>query len=142
MYQQQINDQFNTATRQFADTAAEINRLTLQNAEKAFGLQMSVINDAANATFAYWNKLAEVRDVNAFRDVVPAGVQVARQNMERALSATQEIYQNTLKTNEQIGQIAKGQFEQATAKAKDQFEQAAAKVNAEVTKVVDKATKA
>ncbi len=117
MYQQQFNEQFAAATRQFAETAARINRLAIENVEQVFGLQIATLEQNASATFAYWNQLTEARDVNGLRDVVPAGIQVARENAERAIAAGQEIYDRTLKTNEAIAQIAKGEMEQVAAKA-------------------------
>lgn len=124
MYQPQFNEQFTAATRQFADTAARINRLALENAEKVFGLQMAALEESANATFAYWGQLAEAHDFNGLRDIVPAGVQVARENTERAIATGQEIYDNAVKTNEAIAQIAKGEVEQAVAKAQAEGEKA------------------
>lgn len=121
----QINEQFTAASRQFADTAAQINRLALENAEKAFGLQMATLEETVNATFAFWGELAEVRDIDGLKAVWPKGVQVARENMERAIGTGQEVVGRTLKTNEAIGQIAKGQFEAASAQATAEVEKAA-----------------
>jgi hypothetical protein len=112
------NDQFTAATRQLADTTAQVNRLALENAEKAFALQFAAIEQNVNAAFAFWGELAEVRDFDGFKTLLPKGVQVARENVERAISTSQEVLGNTLKTNEAIGQIAKGQVETATAQAK------------------------
>ena len=122
MYQQQYNEQFTAATREFADTAARINRLAIENAQQVFGLQLAAIEEAASATFAFWNQLTEARDFNGLRDVMPAGIQVARENTERAIAAGQEIYDRTVKTNEAIAQIAKGEIEQVTAKAQAEAE--------------------
>ena len=122
MYQQQFNEQFAATTRQFAETAARVNRLAIENAEQVFGLQIAAIEENANATFAFWNQLTEARDFNGLRDVVPAGVQVARENTERAIAAGQEIYDRTVKTNEAIAQIAKGEIEQVAAKAQAEAE--------------------
>ena len=44
MYQQ-FNEQFAAATRQFADTAAQVNRLALDNAEAVFGLHHAGCRD-------------------------------------------------------------------------------------------------
>ena len=122
MYQQQFNEQFAAATRQFAETAARVNRVAIENAEQVFGLQIAAIEENANATFAFWNQLTEARDFNGLRDVVPAGVQVTRENTERAIAAGQEIYDRTVKTNEAIAQIAKGEIEQVAAKAQAEAE--------------------
>lgn len=130
MYQYN-NEQFANATRQIADTGAQINRLALQNAEQAFGMQLATFEENVNAAFAFWGEIAEVRDFDGLKAMWPKGVQVARENVERAVSTGQEVFGRTLKTNEAIGQIAKGQFESATAQAK-----------AEVEKVTTAATKA
>ncbi|QIK80579.1 phasin family protein [Lysobacter sp. HDW10] len=134
----QMNDQIASNTRQYADTAAQINRIALQNAERVFALNVETLQSNTNAAFAYFTKLLEVRDLNDLREVVPAGVQVARENIERAVAAGQEAYAGTLKSNESIGQLAKGQFEQV----KGQVEKAANTVKAEAEKAVKNASKA
>lgn len=129
----QYNDQFATSTRQFAETAGQINRLALENAEKAFGLQLATIEENVNATFAFWGELTQVRDLDGVKTLWPKGVQVARENVERAVSTGQEVFGRTVKTHEAIAQIAKGQFETATAQATAEVEKA--------TKAATKATK-
>ena len=121
MYQQ-FNEQFAAASRQFADTAAQINRLALDNATKAFGLQMAAFEQNVTATFAFIGEVANVRDPEQLKTVWPKGLQVARENAERALSTGQEVFGRTLKANEAIGQIAKSQFEAASEQAKDAAE--------------------
>jgi len=121
MYQQ-INDQFSAASRQFADTAGQINRLAIDNAEKVFGLQIAAFQTSVNATMAFWGQVAEARDIDGLKAAWPNGVQVARENVERAITTGQEVYGRTLKTNEAIGQITKGQFEAATEQAKNNAE--------------------
>ena len=104
----QFNDQLASSTRQYAETAAQINRLALQNVERVFGLQLQAMQSNAQAAFGYFTQLLDVRDVNGLREAVPAGVQVARESIERSVAAGQEAYASTLKANESIGQIAKG----------------------------------
>ena len=113
----QFNDQFASASRQFADTAGQVSRLALGNAEQVFGVQLAAIEQSVNATFAFWGQLAEARDVDGLKTLWPQGLQVARENVQRTISAGQDVLGRTLKTNEAIGQIAKGQFERATAQA-------------------------
>ena len=117
MYQQ-FNEQFAAASRQFADTAAQINRLALDNATKAFGLQLAAFEQNVNATFAFFGEVANVSDPEQLKTVWPKGLQVARENAERALSTGQEVFGRTLKANEAISQIAKAQFEAAAEQAK------------------------
>ena len=114
----QYNEQFVNATRQFAEAAVEANRLALANAQDIFGLQLAAVEKNATATFAFLGELAEVRDADGLKAVVPKGAQVARENVERAISVGQEVVGRTIKANEAIGQVAKGQFEAATAQAK------------------------
>ena len=118
----QFNDQFTKATSQFADVAANANRLAFANAEKTFGLQMAAFEENATAAFAFWNELIEVRDVEGFKSVMPKGAQIARAATERSLGTAQEVFANTVKTNEAIGALAKGQFEKATAQATAEVE--------------------
>ena len=122
MYQD-FNEQFANASRQFADTATQVNRLALENAEKVFGLQLATFEENANAAFAFWGEVAEARDFDGLKAVLPKGVQVARENVERAVSTGQEVFGRTLKTNEAIAQIAKAQVESATAKVQANAEE-------------------
>ena len=125
----QFND-FTKATSQFADVAANANRLALDNIEKSFGLQLAAFEENTTAAFAFWNELIDVRDVDGLKAVLPKGAQVARAAAERSLGTAQEVFANTVKTNEAIGALAKGQFEKATAQAKAEVEK--------VTKVASK----
>lgn len=120
----QFNDNFSKNTEQFANAAARANRLALQNAEHAFGLQLAALEENVNATFAFWNELVDVRDAESLKAVWPKGIQVARQNIERTISTQQEVLGNTIKTNEAIAQLAKGQFEQAGEQVKAEVEKA------------------
>src|SRR3546814_9474668 len=106
MYQD-FNEQFANATRQFADTATQVNSLALENAEKVFGLQLATFEENVNAAFAFWGEVAQVRDFDGLKAALPKGAQVARENVERAVSTGQEVFGRTLKANEAIAQIAK-----------------------------------
>ena len=130
MYQP-INEQFAAATRQFAETAAQANRLALDNASAVFGLQLAAIEERVNATFAFFGEAAEVRDLDGLKTLWPKGVQVARENLERGVSTGQEVFGRTLKAQGAITELAKSQFETA---AKDTL--------AGVDKAVKGATKA
>lgn len=125
MNTQHYNEQFGAATRQFADTAAQINRIALEQTEKAFQVQLSTFEDNAKAAFAFWNELVEARDFDELKSLWPKGVQVARENMERTIGATQEVLGNAMKANETIGQVAKGRFESASAQVKAEVDKAA-----------------
>ena len=129
----QYNDQFTKVTSQFADVAANANRLALENVQNAFGLQLAAIEENATAAFAFFGELSNVRDIDGLKAVLPKGAQIARASTERSLGTAQEVFANTVKTNEAIGALAKGQLEQVTA-------QASAEVD-KVTKAAGKAAK-
>jgi len=112
MYQP-FNEQFAAATRQFAETAAQANRLALESAEAVFGLQLAAIEERVNATFAFFGEAAEVRDLDGLKTLWPKGVQVARENLERGVSTGQEVFGRTLKAQGAITELAKSQFEAA-----------------------------
>lgn len=113
-----LNDQLTAATKQFSDTAAQVNQLALENAEKVFGLQLGTLSDNASATFAFLNRSIGASDLEGYKSLWPTGIQVARENLERTINASQEAFARTLKTQEAIGQIAKGQIESATEQVK------------------------
>lgn len=110
MYQQ-FNEQFSAATRQFADTAAQINRLALENASAVFGLQVAAMEERVSANFAFWGEAIEARDMDSLKTLLPKGAQVARENVERAVTTSQEVMGRSVKTNEAIAEIAKSQVE-------------------------------
>jgi len=121
----QFNEQFAAASRQFADAAAQINHLTLENAEKLFGLHLSTFNENTNATFAFFNEAIDVRDADGFKALWPKGAQIARENAERLVSVGQETLGRTVKTHEAIAEIAKAQVESATADVRAEAEKVA-----------------
>ena len=120
----QFNEQFAAATRQFADTAARINRLTLENAEAIVGLQLAALEERTAATFAFLGEASQVRDFDGAKNLLPRGAQVARENVERALTTGQEVVGRNVKVLESVAQIAKGQFEAAARSANDTVKQA------------------
>lgn len=120
----QINDHFATASRQFAATAAQVNRLALDNAQTIFGLQVAAIEQNMHASFAFFGELTQARDLDGLKTVMPKGIQVARKNVERSISTGQEVLERSLKTSDSIAQVARHQFETANAQAQANTETA------------------
>lgn len=110
----QFNEQFSTYTHQFAAAAARANRLALESAETVFGVQLKTFEKNVDATSAFFGELAEVSDVESYKSLWPKGLQVAKDNAERLVAASQEVFGLTLKTGEAFGQLVKTQFETAT----------------------------
>lgn len=114
----QFNEQFTAAARQFADTAAQINKLALESLHKAFGVQLATLEENADATFAFLGEAAEVRDLDGLKALLPKGIQIARENAERAFNASQEVFGTAVKANEGILGIAKAQVEAVASQAR------------------------
>ena len=119
------NESFTKSASQFADVAANVNRLALENAEKVFGLHFAAVETNINAAFAFANELIGVRDAEGLKTAFPKGIQVARTNAERSFGAAQEAFADTVKTTEAIGALAKTQFEQASSQVKAEVAKAA-----------------
>ena len=116
-FNDQLNNQFSAYTQQFTAAAARVNRLALENAESVFGEQMRTLEKNVDATTSFLGELTEARDLEAYKSLLPKGLQVARDNAERAAAAGQEVFGLNLKTSEALGQLSKSQFEAATEQA-------------------------
>ncbi len=138
----QFNEQFAAATRQFADAAAQVNRLAIESTEALFSMQLAAVTDRANATFAFLGEAAEVRDADALKAIWPKGVQVARENVERGVAVSQEVMGHTTKANEQIADIAKIQLESAAKTAQASAEQVSKVVTEKAQSFAQQASKA
>ena len=110
----QFNEQFSTFTHQFAAAASRANRLALESAETVFGVQLKTFEKNVDATTAFFGELAEVNDLESYKALWPKGLQVAKDNAERLVAASQEVFGLSLKTGEAFGQLVKTQVETAT----------------------------
>ena len=121
---EQINSQFVTATKQFADSALKANSLAFQNFERAVGVQLKTFESGVNATVAFLGEAAEVRDMEGAKAIFPKGVALVKASSESFYNAGQEVFGQTMKTSEAIGQIYKSQFEAANEGLRSQFDAA------------------
>lgn len=108
---EQINTQFANATKQFADAALKANSLAFQNFERAMGVQLRTYENNVNATVAFLGEAAEVRDLEGVKAIFPKGVALVKSSTEQFYNAGQEVFGQTMKTNEAIGQLYKAQIE-------------------------------
>ena len=108
----QFNESFSQFTHQFAAAASRANRLALESAETVFGVQLKTFEKNIDATTAFFGELAETRDLDGYKNLWPKGLQVAKDNAERVVAASQEVFGLSLKTA--FGQLVKSQFESAT----------------------------
>lgn len=109
----QFNEQFAAASRQFADAAARINHITLDNMQSLMGLQLSTLGQNADATFAFASEAAAARDFDSLKALWPKGAQIARENVERMVNAGQDAFDRAVKTQDAIAGIARSQVADA-----------------------------
>ncbi len=110
---EQFNTQFVNATKQFADSALKANSLAFQNFERAVGVQLKTFESGVSATVAFLGEAAEVRDLEGVKTIWPKGAALVKDSSEQFYNAGQEVFGQTLKTNEAIGQLYRAQFEAA-----------------------------
>lgn len=110
MYEQ-INSQFLSLGKNFADAAVKAQSVALAGFEKIADLQLKAVENQVNVSSAFWSQASEVRDFEGAKAIWPKGVQLAKQSAEQLYSTNQEVLGLTLKTNEQIGNLIKGSFE-------------------------------
>ena len=127
---EQINSQFVSLTKQFAESAIKANTLALQNFEHAMGVQLKTFEAGMTSTVAFMGEAVEVRDLEGVKAIFPKGVQLVKQSSEQFYNAGQEVLGQSLKTGEAIGQLYKAQFDAANDNVRSNVNAAAATVQA------------
>ena len=110
MYEQ-MNSQFLSLGKNFADAAVKAQSVALASFESIAGLQLKAVENHVNASSAFWAEASEVRDFEGAKAIWPKGIQLAKESAEKLYATNQEVIGLTLKTNEQIGNLIKGSFE-------------------------------
>lgn len=105
---------FDRYTQQFATFATRANRLAMENAESAFDLQLQALGQTVSATTDLLGEWAGARSADSLQALWPKGLQVVRDNFERAVSVQHEVVGMSLKTSGAIGDLVKQRFEQAS----------------------------
>ncbi|MGB3393176.1 MAG: phasin family protein [Stenotrophomonas sp.] len=104
---------FRDYTRQLAAVANRANRLALENAESAFGVQLRAFERNAAAAAGF---LGELMQTGAeLPALLPKGLQVAGDNLQRLSKAGQEMLGLGLQTGAAIGELVRQPFTQAPA---------------------------
>ncbi len=109
---------FSDYTRQFTALANRANRLALENAESAFGVQLRTFERNATATAGFLGELAQPGPQDDLQSLLPKGLQVAQENLQRLASAGQEIVGLGLKTGQALGELARQPFDGAGKRAR------------------------
>ncbi|WP_225766152.1 phasin family protein [Stenotrophomonas sp. Marseille-Q4652] len=102
----QFNEAFSSYTQQFAAAATRANRLALETAESAFGVQLKTFEKNATATAGFLGEVVEAGN-DGYSELLPKGLQLARDNLERLATASQEVLGLGLKTSEALGELVR-----------------------------------
>lgn len=108
----QFNDSFSSYTHQIAAAATRANRLALESAESVFGVQLKTFEKNIDATSGFFGEVAGAGS-DGYQTLLPKGLQIARDNLERLATAGQEVLGLSLKTGEALGQLVRAPFETA-----------------------------
>jgi 3-deoxy-D-arabino-heptulosonate 7-phosphate (DAHP) synthase len=111
-----FDDGFSDYTRQFAALAHRANRLALENAESAFGVQLRTFERNANATAGFLGELVHPDPAADLPSLLPKGLRVARENLQRLASAGQEIAGLGLQTGQALAELARQPFQAGNGK--------------------------
>ncbi len=106
-----LDDSFSSYTRLLTDAAHRVNRLALENAESMFGVQLKTFERNATATSTFWGELTQAGAADGYQALLPKGLQLARENLERLAAANQEVVGLGLKAGEALGELARASFD-------------------------------
>jgi hypothetical protein len=112
MNQQFTNNAFAYA-KQFSDSAFKAQSLALKGFEAVAGLQFKALEKQAQASADFLAEAMEARDVDGFRSLWEKGASLSRDNAERAVAVSQEIFAVSQKTAESLGAIMQEQQQAA-----------------------------
>ena len=112
MNQQFTNHAFAFA-KQFSANAFKAQSLALKGFETVAGLQFKALEKQAEASADFLAEAMEARDLDGFRSLWEKGASINRDNAERAVAMSQEIFAVTQKTAESLGAIAQEQQQAA-----------------------------
>ena len=101
----QFDNGFNDCSRQLAALANRAGRLLLENAESAIGVQLRMFERNATATAGFIGELS--RAGAHLPALLPQGLQVASDNLQRLGHAGHEVLGLGLKAGAAIGELVR-----------------------------------
>jgi len=113
-----FDEGFGAYTRRFTALAHRANRLALETAESAFGVQLRTFERNASATAGFLDELARPTPQADLPALLPRGLQVARENLQRLASAGQEIAGLGLQSGQALAELARQPFQDGTGERK------------------------
>ena len=109
----QLNTQVFSYTKQFAEGAFKAQAVALRSLQSVAELQLAAWEKQSHATSQFLSDVFETRDFDGVRTLWEKGANLGRQNAERAVAVTQEIFAVTQKAAESLGALAQEQQQAA-----------------------------
>lgn len=108
-----FNNQSFAFAKQFTDNMFRAQAMALQGAQTVAALQYKALETQAALSSELFSDARETRDMDGFRALWEKSTSMGRENAERAVSMSQEIFAVTQKTAESLTAMAQEQQQAA-----------------------------
>ena len=108
-----FNNQSFAYAKQFTDNMFKAQALALKGAESVAALQYKALEKQAALSGELFSEAMETRDMDGFRALWEKSTSLGRDNAERAVATSQEIFAVTQKTAESLSALAQEQQQAA-----------------------------
>ena len=99
------NDPFHTASQQFTGLAMRANRVLMETAESALGLQLGQLQQSATATSQFMDALSKGNDP---AQLLPQGLQLAQDNLQRLGQTGHNLMDLGLRSSQELAELVNG----------------------------------
>jgi hypothetical protein len=104
-----MNTQTFAYAKQFADNAFKAQAVMLKSWEQAAGLQLKALEQHSKATAAFVAEALDTRDADSLRALWEKGIDLNREQAERAVAVNQELFGLAQNTAETLGALTREQ---------------------------------
>lgn len=129
---EQINNQWLSMGKRFAETAIKAQGLAVEGFEKTLNLNLKALEERVEATVGFVSEATAARDFDSVKALCAKGMNIARESAEKMVANGQEVLAVTMKTNESIGALYAGDLQVATQTFETQARDVAAKARRNV----------
>lgn len=109
----QFSNQVFAFTKQFAENAFKAQAVALKGFESVTELQLRALEQQAQVSADYVAEAMEARDINSLRGLWEKGASLSRDNAERAVAVSQEVFAISQKTAESFNALVQDQRQAA-----------------------------
>lgn len=110
---QNLNTQVFSYAKQLSDSIFRAQSVALKGLEKVAELQFKALEQQSQVLADFVAEALETRDIDGLRTLWEKGTTLSRDNAERAVAVTQEIFAVTQKTAESLGALVHEQQQAA-----------------------------